>query len=244
MNPLRVYGLDSVGLLVDTNPLGNPDAALTKAQNAIPDPAGEAGSIRKRPGLKAFNAVAGSGVVTGGIPVPLFVGGAGPDFNNPWTDILVSTLALTTPIFVLTQPVLPSFEDDSFEFIFDPLEDFIDTEDPQLDPITPETPDTFEIVTVNTTQAALVPLDYFGTIASAIWRLLLDQVASQTISNETSYPNTADLLFPQHAVRATSVDLVPYGLNNWYANGSSSRLDGYPTVVMNNILYYIRGTAA
>jgi hypothetical protein len=48
---IKVYDMDLVGVVVDTNPIGEDPASLTKAQNAVPDPIGEAGSIRKRPGL-------------------------------------------------------------------------------------------------------------------------------------------------------------------------------------------------
>lgn len=68
---LNVYSLGSLGVNVDKNPVQLEDGELTKAQNAIHDPTGSMGSLRKRPGLTKINSSAVSGSVFGAINVPL-----------------------------------------------------------------------------------------------------------------------------------------------------------------------------
>jgi len=69
MPPLKVYGLGSLGVNVDSDPLALDDRELRRATNAIDDPLG--GGLTNRPGLAAVNAVAAAGAVMGGVGVPL-----------------------------------------------------------------------------------------------------------------------------------------------------------------------------
>ena len=73
---LNVYGIGSLGVNVDKNPLQLEDGELTKAQNAITDDDGSAGGLRKRPGLTKLNSVAAAGAIKGAIGVPIDVGTA------------------------------------------------------------------------------------------------------------------------------------------------------------------------
>lgn len=66
-----MYGLGSLGVNVDKNPIQLEDGELTKAQNTIHDPTGSMGGIRKRPGLTKVNASALTGSVFGIINVPI-----------------------------------------------------------------------------------------------------------------------------------------------------------------------------
>lgn len=125
MDPIIIYNLDQIGVIVDTSPLGNSEGSLTKAQNAIADPLGDLGSIRKRPGLKQFNAVAADGEVQGGVSIPINLGSAGPDFQNPFTDSPVSAAAFYRPVFVLQGLSIPKFDDDS-DVLLPEFEDFFD----------------------------------------------------------------------------------------------------------------------
>lgn len=68
---LNVYNLGSLGVNVDKNPVQLEDGELTKAQNAIHDPTGSMGGVRKRPGLTKINSGALSGSVFGICNVPL-----------------------------------------------------------------------------------------------------------------------------------------------------------------------------
>jgi hypothetical protein len=76
---LNVYNLASLGVNVDRNPVQLEDGELTKAQNAIHDPAGSTGSVRKRPGLVKVNTVAAAGAIKGAVGVPIVAGSAGND---------------------------------------------------------------------------------------------------------------------------------------------------------------------
>lgn len=69
---LNIYNLGSLGVNVDSSPIHTQDGELSTAQNAIKDPLGSAGGIRKRPGLTKINAsAAGSGTsVLGGTNFP------------------------------------------------------------------------------------------------------------------------------------------------------------------------------
>lgn len=68
---IDVQGLGKQGVNVDKNPLELDDNELIQAQNAINDPTAGDSSIRKRPGLIAFTTTSTSGIVLGGIGVPL-----------------------------------------------------------------------------------------------------------------------------------------------------------------------------
>lgn len=82
---LNCYNLGSNGVNVDTNPVQLEDGELTKAQNAVHDPLGSTGSLRKRRGLIKINSIAAAGVIRGGTGIPLGVGGqqVGPGGTAP-----------------------------------------------------------------------------------------------------------------------------------------------------------------
>ncbi len=68
---LRVESLGLNGVNVDKNPLELADNELMQARNYISDPAAGQSSIRKRPGLIAFNTSSFAGTVLGGTDLPL-----------------------------------------------------------------------------------------------------------------------------------------------------------------------------
>ena len=70
MPPLTVRNMGLLGVNVDNNPLDLDDNQLTKAQNAISDAASGASSVRKRPGLLAFNTSTVTSIILGGSPLP------------------------------------------------------------------------------------------------------------------------------------------------------------------------------
>lgn len=76
---LNVFGLGSLGVNVDKNPINLEDGELVKGQNAIHDSSGSMGSVRKRKGLTKVNAIAAAGAVKGAIGVPISIGTAGND---------------------------------------------------------------------------------------------------------------------------------------------------------------------
>lgn len=110
---LNVYGLGSLGVNVDKNPLNLEDGELTKAQNAIHDPTGSMGGIRKRPGLTKVNGSAVTGSVFGIMNVPIapitvrrfFVGiDQGVTASYQWvnsTDGFVNTSTATSPSAIM-----------------------------------------------------------------------------------------------------------------------------------------------
>jgi beta-lactam-binding protein with PASTA domain len=59
-----------LGVNVDRNPLDLENDQLTQAQNAISDSGTGSSSLRKRPGLVAFNTSSLGNDVLGGAPVP------------------------------------------------------------------------------------------------------------------------------------------------------------------------------
>lgn len=82
---LNVYNLGSNGVNVDANPVQLEDGELTKSQNAIHDPLGAAGGLRKRAGLTKVNSVAAAGAIRGGMGIPLSIPGPiiGPGGTAP-----------------------------------------------------------------------------------------------------------------------------------------------------------------
>ena len=68
---LNVFNLGSLGVNVDKNAVQLEDGELTKAQNAIHDPTGSMGGVRKRPGLLKLNSSAVSGSVFGICNIPI-----------------------------------------------------------------------------------------------------------------------------------------------------------------------------
>jgi hypothetical protein len=109
---LNVYNLGSLGVNVDKNPVQLEDGELTKAQNAIHDPTGSMGGVRKRPGLTKINSSAVSGSVFGVINVPIapitvrrFLIGADQDVSAVYqwitsTDDFGNVTTATTPAAV------------------------------------------------------------------------------------------------------------------------------------------------
>jgi hypothetical protein len=71
MAKLVIEHMGMAGVNVDKNPLELADDELTRAQNAISDPSSGNSTLRKRPGLVAFNTTNTAGVVLGGIDLPL-----------------------------------------------------------------------------------------------------------------------------------------------------------------------------
>jgi hypothetical protein len=63
--------MDTYGVVIDTMPVGSPATTFTQTQNGIPDPLGERGAVRKRPGLIEYTTNVAAGAILGGIPVPL-----------------------------------------------------------------------------------------------------------------------------------------------------------------------------
>jgi hypothetical protein len=76
---LDLYNLGQLGVNTDKNPIELEDGELTKSQNAIHDPLGSMGGLRKRPGLVKVNSVAAAGSINGAVGVPIVVGSAGND---------------------------------------------------------------------------------------------------------------------------------------------------------------------
>lgn len=68
---LDVYNLGENGVDVVKSPLHQADGDLIQAQNAMPDPAGLEGGIRKRGGMAKVNAIALTGSIGGAVHVPL-----------------------------------------------------------------------------------------------------------------------------------------------------------------------------
>lgn len=71
MPPYQNYRLGQEGVNVDGGDLINDPFSLSKAQNAIRDPLGADGGLKKRPGLTKFNANAAAGSLLGGVSAPL-----------------------------------------------------------------------------------------------------------------------------------------------------------------------------
>lgn len=95
---LNVFGLGSLGVNVDKNPLNLEDGELVKAQNTIHDPSGSMGGIRKRKGLTKVNSVAAAGAVKGAIGVPISIGTAGNDIPAvaPNSRLFIQARRITT----------------------------------------------------------------------------------------------------------------------------------------------------
>jgi len=264
MSKITVDELDQHGVVVDLDRTGAVSGRLSKAQNAIADPLGEKGSIRKRPGLLAVNATAGNGVVRGGIGVPRLLGSAGPDIGNPFTDIDVTIAQYTTSIISGTgyvQRLGTTFDDISFWYFWDWNEDFSEFEEfpfsswEDLLEIPNPTDDLFDITgdgdsilkvsgaDVNT----IVPVTLFGDV-TGFWYLTLDTALTHDTDNDTTYTNTQTLIFPTGSVRAYNAlgsgtggsSDANYPLASWFS-GASSKEDGYPTCVLHNTLYYAGG---
>lgn len=80
-NKLTVDTLGHSGVIIDLNTLEPtlPIDALKSAQNATHDPTqGYFGALRKRPGLKRFNAAYAGGIILGGIPMAVVGMGGAP----------------------------------------------------------------------------------------------------------------------------------------------------------------------
>lgn len=241
---LRVYRIDQAGVIVDSNPVNNPPGALTKAQNAIADPIGEAGSIRKRPGLKALNSTAATGSVLGGTGVPITLGSAGPNFVNPFTDTNVTLI----PRYTFTYKIEPTFNDDSWWFDFDWNFDF---EEDEEDVEVPEDPmaanDTFDVSdtflppgdeTVPRPAApTLVPFNWFGTTAATGWYLSTDATLVQHVTYPSSFTGEVpqgNVAYPQFGIE----NIISFAYSSLggainIALGSNGR-----SCSLNNTIYY------
>lgn len=227
---IRVYDLDGIGVIVDTSPIGNPDGTLTKAQNAVANPIGEQGVIRKRPGLKKFTTSAGDGVVQGGIGIPINLGSAGPNVQNPYDDIDVTLAQLLVPIYTITTVKIgATFDDDSFEFPFDWNLDFAEFDD-LLDP------DLLDLVDEGQRDggSTFAPLTLIGD-TSGHWWLTIRADASDHTDNGTTYTNPRFLPFPIGKLRSSMTGFSVAG-----GNGTAA-LAGYPAVALNNVVYYADG---
>lgn len=229
IDPIKVYGLDQFGVVVDTDPLNNTPGLLTKAQNAIADPLGEMGVIRKRPGLKKFNGTAGSGYVKGGIAVPLLLGSAGPDFANPFQDAAVTATALFTPVFTVEPFPRKIFDDTSFALnvpLFPPDVNTLDS----------------GVSAASSTANSVVPLIYLGygiNPSTSTWALSTVNDLGSFLLSSTSYPNTKLKLFPSGIMRDTTVANATHPMYALYHLGFANTASfGRSAVVLNNKIYY------
>lgn len=68
---IDIYNLGELGVDVVKSPLHQSDGDLIQAQNAMPDPSGLEGGIRKRDGMTKLNAIALTGTIEGAYSVPL-----------------------------------------------------------------------------------------------------------------------------------------------------------------------------
>ena len=229
--PIKVDRLDQHGVIIDTNALTSPRGSFSKAQNAVPDPAGEAGSVRKRPGWKRFNTTVGAGAVRGGIGVPFALGSAGPSFANPFTDLTNLTVATyTTPVYEGggstgggAVRIGPVFNDEGFWDNFDWLGDF----DEQLDSMGIGEPGGYDFdpwLVVGDADAVRghltyeqggvggtalfeatsipVPVTFLGEVTGNWFLWLNDTLTEHTNSEDFGYTNTRTLIFPTGSLRA------------------------------------------
>ncbi len=273
MAKISVPEMDAYGVVVDLDRLNSVPGQLSKAQNAVADPTGEKGSIRKRPGLLAINGTAGNGTIRGGIGVPRTLGSAGPDIGNPFTDISVTIAQYTTATtsgISYVQRLGTTFNDESEYFFWDWNDDFPEVEisefewelitDEMLQQFAPwdflDTEDDLFDVTgdgapiLDIEGAAidtLVPLTFFGDV-TGFWYLALDTALAHDTDNGTTDTNTQTLVFPTGSVRAYNASGAGtggsgdanYPLAGWYS-GQSGKEDGYPSCVLNNVMYYVGG---
>ena len=65
------YNVGKLGVSIDKTEIDRTDGELSKAQNAIRDPLGVDGGLRKRPGLTKVNASAAAGAIQGTAAIPL-----------------------------------------------------------------------------------------------------------------------------------------------------------------------------
>lgn len=233
MPALKIYSLDRIGVIVDTDPVDSPDGQLTKSQNAIPEPLGSLGSLRKRPGLKRFNAVVADGEVKGGAGIPFFLGSAGPDFENPFIDLPFTIADYTAPEFTTDPALGATFDDESFFFEYDwtldggALEDFEFLPEGENDPSLDDTEDPTDD---EATGSSLIALVIVG--AGTDWYVGLNESLSESADNSGTYPNPKSLLFPTTSLRGEEP------LSDWFTGGASSDLLGRPMVTLNGALYY------
>lgn len=268
--PLKVDRLDQHGVIVDANALTAPRGSFSKAQNAVPDPAGEAGSIRKRPGWKRFNESAGAGAVRGGVSVPLMVGSAGPSFANPFTDLTALTIdTYTAPTYEgSTVRLGPVFNDEGFWDSYDWLGDF--DEQPNSTGLPDaDAPDSWLVAgdqdalqgqltypagavggtSTLKTGSVPVPVTLLGEVTGNWFLFLNDTLTEHTNSEDDTYTNAKTLVFPTGSVRAYNAagagtggaSDANYPLAGWYDGTVASREDGYPICVLNNVMYYVGG---
>lgn len=254
MANIKVYNMDSVGVVVDTSPIGNAPGTLTKSQNAVPEPGGEAGTIVKRPGWKKFMSLSAGSKIGGGVGVPFFLGSAGKNFQNPFTDIDITLSGLITFQRFLedednTTPLGATFSDDSFIFDFDFNFDFDDLEaEDELDEA-----DLYLVSDAPTdgteTASTSIPFTWVGNGEDYItpgveeYVVFLQRDISDGVVNSDPTlpaPNGVSLkFFPDETVLAEG----DASLNDWF-NGSeilNSLYGGRSTCNLGGALYYIMG---
>jgi hypothetical protein len=250
---IKVYDMDLVGVVVDTNPIGEDPASLTKAQNAIPDPIGEAGSIRKRPGLKPLNATAGNGSVQGGIGVPITLGSAGPLVNNPFSD---STITLVPTVnFQYTEALGPTFDDEAFWFEWDWYFDFEEVEIPDVlfdaadafdlsDDIVPALTDTENAAQSIPAAPTLVPYNFAGTFLSTGWYLSLEKNLTQHVTYPSSFvgesPSQPRMIYPSGGFS----DYSTFTINSLNGGLTIQMTSPRPAVLQDGTVYYASSTGS
>lgn len=244
-DPLKVYNLDQVGVIVDTNPVLNPPNSFTKTQNASDDPLGEKGSVRKRPGLKKFTTVAGAGSVLGGVGVPIDLGSAGPIFANPFSNTDVKLVPPTVSIFN-TNPIGPTFDDNGWHFPFDWYLDFGEpsfflTVDPEnVDDLS--FPDDFDLTDVDSSDnfasssinlPTLAPVNFLGNTSATGWYVSIDDALASHLTYPSLLFNNANVLYPGLGFR--SMTGVTYHADS---GAITISLGGKSAVSLSNVIYF------
>jgi len=247
MGKITVEELDQHGVVVDLDRAGSVSGQLSKAGNAVADPLGEKGSIRKRPGLKQVNSTVGAGVVRGGIGVPRFLGGAGPNIGNPFTDITNTITQYVAPVFPGVQRLGATFDDESqwldWDFNFDFYDegfdlfggyDLYDIDGLGKNLRLNEGGDP-NALNSEGLLPTILPVTFVGKDGLLYLSLQLDM--SDAIDNTTTYPDTRTLLFPTGGIRGQN-SAAGAPLLSWYTSAISSNLFGKTSAVLGDTLYY------
>lgn len=242
MPPIKVYGLDAVGVITDNSPIGNPLGTLTKSQNAIADPLGQKGSIRKRPGLKQFNQASTGSAILGGIGIPIFLGSAGPDFQNPFIDTTVTIASyLTEQYRVSSNPRLGAdFNDRSYQLPdtdFDVNFEFgadYESDEELINPGPNELDDPSQVINPLTGAVVAGPTMFPLTIlgSGTDWYVSLNVTMTEHTDNTSTPDFPLSMIFPITSLR------IPSALSDWSTGGSTTVLNGRPIVTANNVVFY------
>lgn len=245
---IRVYNLDQAGVIVDTSPLINPSGTLIKAQNAVADPIGDKGVLRKRPGLKAINAVATTGSVLGGQGIPLDLGSAGPNFQNPFTDLVIPINE--TPDALAN--IDPTFDDNSFYFYWDWHFDFDELFDefPSFDFQNRFDPPAFAFdvavdksttASPNSRGSLLIPINFIEGTGTSDKELFLNETMTSHVTFASNLslviPNPGGLIiYPNEAIRnPSSPNAFQFNFNN---GAVSITIVGHVSATLNNRVYF------